>query len=456
MIKKDFVIIGAGLTGLTTAYYLNKANKDIFILETRDRVGGVINTVNTENFLYEDGPNTGVLASVAAAQLLEDLGDKCSLEEASKEVNKRYVCKNGKLHALPMNPIQAALTPLITWYDKFRILLEPIRKRGTDPHETLASLVKRRMGQSFLDYAIDPFILGIYSGDPGKLVPKYALPKLYNLEQKYGSFVVGALKKMLEPKSEAEKKVTRKVFTCVGGLSSMTSAMHDSIGKDRFMLGVDDVTITNNGSVFIVTAKDSNGNNISIQANNVITTTGAASLPKLIPFVDKQKLDIITNLKYAKVLEVAVGYNKWDGMKLDGFGGLIPFKENRDILGILFMSTLFKNRAPENGALLSIFIGGVRREELTHLSDSEVTELVKSEISKLLYCDREPDLIKIGRHERAIPQYYADSGERFDAIRSIEKKYPGLILGGNIRDGIGMANRIQQGKDIADTITNPK
>lgn len=450
MIEKEIVVIGAGLTGLTTSFYLNKYGCDITVIDTRDRVGGVINTVQDGEFLYEEGPNTGVLASVAAAELFEDVGDKCSFEQAGKEVNKRYVCKSGKLHPLPMNPVQAALTPLFSWHDKFRILLEPFRHRGTDPHETLASLVKRRMGQSFLDYAIDPFILGIYSGDPSKLVPKYALPKLHTLEQKYGSFVGGAIKKIREQKSKAEKKVTRKVFTCKGGLSNLTKSMHESIGDKNFLLGAHDVSITPDEDKFIISTKNLMGEVFEIRASKVITTTGAASLPQLMPFIEQSTMDKITNLTYAKVLEVAVGYKEWKGKELDGFGGLIPFKEQRDILGILFMSTLFKNRAPENGALLSIFIGGVRRPELTELSDSEVTELIKSEVSQLLDCETPPDMIKIGRHTRAIPQYYADSEERFDAIKSIEKQYPGLIVAGNIRDGIGMSNRIQQGRDLAD------
>jgi len=450
MIEKEIVVIGAGLTGLTTSFYLRKYGKDITVIDTKDRVGGVIHTVQDGEFLYEEGPNTGVLASVAAAELFEDLEGKCHLEQAGKEVNKRYVCKNGKLRPLPMNPIQAAFTPLFTWYDKFNILFEPFRKRGTDQHETLASLVKRRMGKSFLDYAIDPFILGIYSGDPAKLVPKYALPKLHTLEQKYGGFVLGAIKKMREPKSDREKKVTRKVFTCEGGLSNLTKTMHESIGDKNFLLGASDVTIKPDGDKFIVTTKNTAGETFEIRTSKVITTTGAASLPELIPFIEQDTMQKITNLTYAKVLEIAVGYKEWTGKKLDGFGGLIPFKEKRDILGILFMSTLFKNRAPENGALLSIFIGGVRRPELTELSDSEVTELVKREVAQLLECDTPPDMIKIGRHARAIPQYYEDSGERFDAIKSIESQYPGLIVAGNIRDGIGMSNRIQQGRDLAE------
>jgi oxygen-dependent protoporphyrinogen oxidase len=135
---------------------------------------------------------------------------------------------------------------------------------------------------------------------------------------------------------------------------------------------------------------------------------------------------------------------------------LIPFKENRDILGVLFMSALFNNRAPGDGALLSIFMGGVRRPEIYKLADKEIMKIIEKEICGVMHLKEfKPDLIRIIRHEYAIPQYEADSGERFLTITEIEDHYPGLILGGNLRDGIGMADRIQQGRLLADKALNP-
>ncbi len=209
----NIAIIGAGLTGLTTAFYLKKQHKDFLVLEENNRVGGVIHTQHQDGFTFEEGPNTGVLGSPEAAELFEDLGGLCSLETAGGNVNKRYILKNGEWTAMPMGLIDAVKTPLFTMKDKFRILAEPFRKPGTDPEEPLSELVKRRMGQSFLDYAIDPFILGVYSGDPSKLITKYAFPKLYNLEQNYGSFIGGSVKRMFRKKDERAKKATRKVFS---------------------------------------------------------------------------------------------------------------------------------------------------------------------------------------------------------------------------------------------------
>ncbi|MDA3952380.1 MAG: protoporphyrinogen oxidase [Bacteroidales bacterium] len=450
----DIAVIGAGLTGLTTAHYLSKSDKKIVIFEKQDRCGGVINTATQNGFTYEEGPNTGIVGTPEVADLFEELKDLCELEIANDEVDKRYILKNSKWEALPSGLFAGIKTPLFSLKDKFRLLGEPFRSKGTNPHESLADLVKRRLGQSLLDYAIDPFILGVYSGDPSILVPKYALPKLYNLEQDYGSFIGGAVKKKFEKKDEEAKKATRKVFSTKGGLSSLTNALYKSIGENNFYFNSNQLVIKPENGKYNISVSI-NGKTKEFIANNVITTTGAFALPEMLPFIDENELKKLTSLYYARVIEVILGFENWNGFPLDGFGGLIPHKEKRDILGVLFLSTLLKNRAPKNGALLTLFIGGVRRDELVDLSDEEVRELVEKEVKELMQIDEfNPELFKIIRHNKAIPQYGVDSGERFEAINQLQSKYPGLILGGNMRNGIGMADRITQGKQMANSVIN--
>ena len=449
-INTDIVVIGAGLTGLTTAHYLKKQNKDFIVLEKDNRVGGVIHTVKENGFLYEEGPNTGVMGNTAVVGLFEELSGTCQLELAADTVNKRYILKNGQWNALPMGLTDAVKTPLFTFKDKLRILGEPFRRRGKNPHETLDNLVRRRLGESFLKYAIDPFILGVYAGDPSMLVPKYALPKLYNLEQTYGSFIGGSVKKQFEKKTTEEKKVNRKVFSCHDGLSSLTNALYQSAGKEHFMLGSNDIIVNPKDNGFTIILKNHKGEDVSIKANKVITTVGAYALDIVLPFIEKESLSKLNSLLYTKVIEIVLGFKKWEGMKLDGFGGLIPFIEQRDLLGALFMSSLFGKRAPDEGAMLSLFIGGVRRQDMMRLNDHEVMQKVEKECMSLLGLKQfNPDLFKLIRHDKAIPQYGVESGERFETIKTIEQKYKGLLIAGNLRDGIGMADRIKQGKEAA-------
>lgn len=453
MKETDVIILGAGLTGLTCAHYLNKKNRDFLLVDKQPRCGGVIMTHRENGFIYENGPNTGIISHPEVADLFNDLQDKMTLEIADKKSDKRYVLKKGKWHALPSGLLSGISTPLFSWKDKFRLLGEPFRPAGTNPDETLADMVRRRMGESFLNYAVDPFILGIYAGDPAQLVTKYALPKLYNLEQNYGSFIGGSIRKK-KPENPAEaKKATRKTFSVNGGLSGLVEALEQSVGTDKCLLGVENIAITRAGNGYRLIGTDSNGETIEIIARKIVSTVGAYAIRSLFPFFEADHLTNLENLHYTRVIEVAVGFNEWKGRPLDAFGALIPHLEKRDILGIMFMSSLFEGRSPENGALVTIFMGGVRRQDLLDLEDDKVRELVAKELKDLLELpDFNPDLFRIKRHTHAIPQYRSSSKQRYESIEALQKEYPGLILAGNIRDGIGMADRIKQGKLIAESL----
>ena len=441
-------VVGAGLTGLTTAFYLKKAGIDVHIFEKTDRVGGVIKTSHENGFTLESGPNTGVLSHPEAAELIENLSGDCKLEIADEAAKARWVWKAGKWETLPSGLIKGITTPLFTFSDKLRLLGEPFRKKGDNPNETLKELVLRRMGKSFLDYAVDPFILGIYSGDPAKLLPKYALPKLYRLEQDYGSFIGGSIKKARQPKTDWEKKATREIFSVKGGLSNLIDALEKNIGNENISLNCDSLSFEKIGENQFKTK-----NQVTI-FTHVISTVGAYELKTLFPFADAKKLKKINQLEYAKVIQVSLGFKDWKGIPLKAFGGLVPFKENRGVLGVLFLSSFLKNRAPEKGALLSVFLGGVRKPEIVELSDEQIVSIVDKEIKQMMgLSEFNPELLKIWRYKHAIPQYGIESEQKMAAISELENENPGLILAGNIRDGIGMADRIKQGKTIAGLLT---
>lgn len=446
------VILGAGVTGLTLAHHLKKQNISFKVLEQNNRHGGVVNTQSEKGFVYESGPNSGIVSHPEVVALFDDLGDKIKIEKGNDLVKIRYVLKNGQWQALPHSPISAISTPLFSLKDKFRILGEPFRKKGSNPDESLAELVKRRMGNSFLDYAIDPFILGIYAGDPAQLVTRHAMPKLYNLEQKYGSFIGGARKKAKEPKTELEKRTDRAVFSFEGGLSKLCDALLDSAGPDHFQFNTSEARITPLDKGYQISYL-LDGETQTVTADKVVSTFGSVGLEKTLPFIEQKQMQNLTNLKYARVVEVSLGFDQWDGRALDGFGGLIPHKEQRQLLGVLFMSSLFKNRAPKGGALLTIFMGGIRNEHLCDLNDEELLAVLESEVCDLMELPQfNPSMIKIKRYSHAIPQYGINSDERFKAIEEVQNNYPGLIIAGNLRDGIGMADRIKQATLIAKEI----
>lgn len=459
--QTEVTIIGAGLTGLTTAYWLKRNGICVHVVETDNRVGGQIQTLHYNNrYTFETGPSTGAVSTPEVAELMADLAltsnRRCLMETAPDAAKRRLIWKGNRFWDLPSGPLSAIRTPLFRFSDKLRILGEPWRKRGNDPDESVASLAARRLGQSFVDYAVEPFISGVYAGNPYKLVTRYALPKLYALEQDYGSFILGSIAKKKQPRTSRDLLATKKVFSAQGGLSNIPQSEADYIGMENISTGVRNVSISCEGEEWITQFHDAGGNEVQLKSHWVVTTCGAYSLPELLPFIDAERMSAISQLTYAPVMEVNVGMPDTCGGDYCAFGGLVPEVEKQQVLGILFPSACFTNRAPEGGALFSFFLGGMRHPEMMQKSDEEIQDIVTRSLYTMLKFPRhaKPDFINISRHMRAIPQYDARSGCRLSAVSSAEKQCRGLVIGGNLRDGIGMSHRITQAANIADRIIN--
>ncbi len=450
--NKDFVVIGAGLTGLTLAYYLKKAGKNILLIEKEERTGGVIQTVCQDGFTFETGPSTGVLSSQELVNLFDDLGESCAAEIANPSAKKRYIWKNMKWEPIPggHDLVGAVTTPLFTLKDKFRVLGEVFKPKGGYPDESVAELVVRRLGRSILDYAVDPFVSGVYAGDPKQLIVRHALPKLYALEQNYGGFVRGTIAKHKEYKKNPQPKVTKDVFSVEGGLQKLIDVLTENIGLENILTGCSNVKVQP-GLDYEVSFKQ-NAENYSVKSNCIITTTGGYALASVLPFIPSEQIFHMTNTTYASVIQVAAGYKKWNGVPLDAFGGLVPSKEKRQVLGVLFPSAIFKNRCPEGGAMLSVFMGGMKKPDFFIKTDDEIKSIAQEELRITMKTTTDPDLLKIYRYKYAIAQYDVKTEQRLQAIKLVEQQYPGLIIAGSIRDGIGISDRVKQAVTIANQL----
>lgn len=453
--KYDTVVIGAGITGMTCAYQLTRAKKNILVLESRDRVGGQMHTVKVGDFTFEEGPSTSVVKYPEVAELFEQLGDSCQLEVACESSKRRLIWKGDRFHELPSGLVSAIRTPLFNWCDKIRILMEPWRKKGNNPNESVGELAQRRLGKSYVDYAVDPFMSGVYAGDPYKLPTRLALPKLYNLEQEYGSFIRGSIAKAKLPKTERDKKASKKLFSVKGGFVQLITALEKAIGSEHIITSASGVRVMPSGKDWSI-AYSVNGEQHTIEAGQVVTTCGAYALPEVLPFIDSDKMADISNLFYAPVVQVGVGLADCGGNVWKAFGALVPSKEKKDVLGILFPSACFVGRSPEAGASMSFFMGGVRHQDMLQYSDEELTRIVSGHLADMLGypAGKKPDAIRIFRHQHAIPQYEVSSDARFKAIDDVQRQYPTLRIAGNLRGGIGMGDRIKQAFDEASYLVN--
>ncbi len=445
----DVVIIGAGLTGLTTALLLKQKGLSVLVVEKAGRAGGAINTLNKDGYIYESGPNTASLSNIETLMLFDMLQGKCALEIARKEANRRLILKNGKPRALPAGLAGGICTPLFTWADKFRLLGEPFRKAGADPDECVASLAKRRLGKSFLDYAVQPFIGGIYAGDPERLITRLALPKLYALEQDYGSFIKGAIKKSRIPKSALEKRVTKEVFSFKGGLVNLINALLESVGNENIVLNEKCRVVAEGDSWCVQLSSE------KVHAAKVISTIGAHAVGEVFDFMPQSLCASMEKLRYAKVVQVAIGVRAGSNVDTRAFGLLIPSVEQRGLLGVLYPSACFEGRASNGNFLLSAFLGGINHPGIITQPDEEIRRLVAHELHEIYGLPaNEIAFMDIFRHPHAIPQYEIACEQLWADISAFEQAYPGIILAGNLRGGIGIPNRIKQAFDISNQINH--
>ncbi len=444
----ETVVIGAGITGLVTSFLLKEKGTDFLLLEKTARVGGQLHTVSDGGYLFESGPNTGVISNMEVLDLFRKLGNDCTLLTAHKESKVRLIWKKGKFHPLPCGIKQAVSTPLFTWADKLNIFFEPFRKRGNDPFESIASFTRRRLGKSYLDYAIDPFISGIYAGNPERLVTRFALPKLYRLDNQYGSFIRGAIKRGPILAEEKRQGISKEIFSVKGGFQQLVNTLHQRIGDEHIRLSAEQLTIAPYNDGWLTTIPTTGE---QIYSKRVISTLPAYALPELLPFLLEKELRPISSLPYAPVIQVGVGMRNGTPIP-QAFGGLIPSKEKENMLGILFNSSCYDDRAPQGSASLSFFIGGMKRPEQMQLTDDDLHSLVDDALHRMLHYapSTRTDKFHIFRHQRAIPQYEADSELRLQTINRLQTQYKGLILAGSIRDGIGLADRIKQATELAE------
>ncbi len=450
-IRTDILIIGAGISGLTAGFRLKQQNLDFIITEASENPGGAIESKKSNGWILENGPNTLLVTNKYVQNVIDECGLSDDVIHASKRAKNRYIVRNRVPLALPTSPVALFSSPLFSLKTKMGIMAEPFRKKGADPDESLGSFVRRRLGQEFLDYAINPFVAGVYSGDPDLLSTRLAFPKLWDIEQKHGSLIMGAIKgpgKDADPTDIPRSKAG--MITFKNGNDSLTYALSEKLsGRLKLNHKVDKIQPENEG--YTVSFK---GNNPSVFASKVIITTPLHSAGSF--FGDDIK-DLFANdelIKYPAVNVVHFGFTA-DQIRhpLDGFGMLIPEKEKLSLLGTLFNSSLFPGRTPdENHVLLTCFVGGVRNPEIAALNDDEMTKSVLKDLSNILGISGDPLMTHIRRWPRAIPQYGLEYQKVYNALENIEGTYPGIHFLGNFRNGISVPDCIKNGWRLAEEI----
>ena len=441
-------IIGGGIVGLTAAHALAARGVSVTVFEAGNEVGGAISTVRDGEWLVERGPNTLLLRDNTCDALFTEIGLDSSLILANPEAERRFIVRYGKPQALPSSLWGAVTTPIFRFSGKLRVLMEPfIPQNRHNPDEMLDSFARRRVGQEFLDYAVNPFIGGVYSCSPEELCVRHALPRLWRLEQNHGSLVAGTIALMRARKKSGVKTKTRLV-SFKEGLVELPRALARSLGG-AVRMGAH-VHAISRADGWKLLGEERGEHFEETFANVLICTTASAAAD--LEFAGTQPLAGLAAMPYTNVTSVALGFDRADvAHALDGFGMLVPAKEGHKILGTLFSSTLFPGRAPEGKVLLTTFVGG-RQPEIAALPDDELLATILGEFATILGVSAKPVFQRITRWPRAIPKYGADFPRYVGLMEQFEKDHPGIQIAGHMRNGISLPDCINAGRAAAERV----
>ncbi len=447
----DALVVGAGISGLVAAYRLKQAGFAVQVIDAGSQPGGVIASVARDGCLIERGPNSALDTTPLIGELVTSLGLAGEMRFASAVADTRYVVRGGALTALPTSPGAFLSTRLFSTSAKLALLREPfLRASAPDAEETIAAFVRRRLGNEFLDYAIDPFVAGIYAGDPERISVRAAFPKLHALEQRWGSLIRGQILGARERRRLKETaKNTAKSFSFARGMQTLTDALAAALGPIALQTRATQLERDGNGIFTLNAQRD--GQPIAWRARTVVLAAAADRVAALLREHALDAAAALDAIAYAPVATVASAYAAQGiAHPLDGFGCLVPRKEQRRILGVLFSSTMFEGRAPAGTALLTTFIGGQRHPDLPALPEADIAALAHAEHTALLGARAAPLFQAVTRWPRAIPQYTLGHLERVARAEAATRALPGLFLCASWRGGVSVGDCIKNGHLEAD------
>jgi len=448
----DVLVLGGGLSGLVAAFELQKRGLVVGVVDANDAPGGVIGTLSRDGFLYETGANSALDTTPLLNELFAEVGVAEARRDASEVANTRYVVKHGALVALPTSPGAFLTTGAFTLGAKLRLFREPfIAAAPPQAEESIAAFVRRRLGNEFLDYAIDPFVSGIYAGDPEQISVPAAFPRLHALEQKYGSLIRGQIMGARERRKNPEKaKNAASSFSFDRGMQVFPRALAGRLAHYFPGTRVESIARRPGGDYEVRTLRA--GAPVALAARAVVVAAPAYRAAAFVEPMSAPLARALEAIRYAPVSVVASAYRREDvGHDLAGFGFLVPKKERRRVLGSLFSSSMFEGRAPPGHVLLTTFVGGLRNPEMTTLPDGELTGAVEGELAALVGAGK-PLWHEIVRWTHAIPQYTIGHLERIAAVDRAAAAFPGLFWCANWRGGVSVSDCVKNGHAMAGTV----
>lgn len=493
--SRSVAIVGAGISGLATAYYLTRRAKaegaplDVVLLEADASAGGKIKSyvkVSPEggSFVVDTGPHGFLDKGPQIFQLIDELALNSDLRVAQPSAARRYIVRGGRLRMAPEDPKAFLSSDILPFGAKLRLALEPLADGPPPGEESVWAFAARRVGAEAADILIDAMVSGIYAGDPKKLSLQAAFPRMAELEREHGSLVramlsIGKARRLARAEARADADAELSTAARLGaerrpfgggppgaptgtlhsfrsGLGELTDALAATLDV-RTGARVDRIDRLPDGRYRL------RGSGEPVDAEQVILTVPADRAAALLQPHESTLARTLGEVPYASVAVVVHAYDKealqdkrYLNMvgEIEGFGHLAPHCEGRRSLGAVWASSVFAEHAPWGKALFRTMIGGARSEALAMLPKSELIQIAHAELCELVGLNPEaiPEIAEVVRWPRGIPQYNLGHHARVAAADEIEARMPGVFVSGNGFRGVAMIDCIAQAARVAEAV----
>ncbi|MGB5108103.1 MAG: protoporphyrinogen oxidase [Candidatus Zixiibacteriota bacterium] len=458
MSASDVVIIGGGISGLSALHFLrrNQPQLDVRLFEADSRLGGTIGTDHIDGYSFDWGPNGFLDREPLTLQLCDELGLTGQLERANESVNNRYILKGGRLRSVPMSPPKFLMADIISWPGKLRVAMEPFAKsRAKGIDESIYDFARRRIGREAADYLVQPMVSGVYGGVAQKMSLQSCFPVMREMEDEYGSLFKAMIAKAKAAKAKDKKSGSPSgpggwLTSFRGGLDRIIARFHQEY-EPLITMKKNATTITKEGGVFTIRFGDGS----TETAMSVVIAAPSYEAAKVTGGLSRELAAALAKIPYAPIAVVCAGYRAEQvKSSVDGFGFLVPQKENRKILGSIWTSSIFAERAPDGMIQFRTMLGGDGFHESIEMTDEQLLEAVKSDLCQIMKVEGEPQIARMFRWKNGIPQYRVGHRKLLDTIEREISGISGLYLAGNAYYGIGLNDCVKQSHRAAQSISS--
>ena len=427
-------VVGAGISGLCAAHLLSRrlGSEAILVLEASGYAGGTMRTERFDGFQCDWGPNGFLDKEPRTLEWVEELGMADRAVKAAEASAHRFILKNDRLVEIQAPP-KFFFTPLLSPLGRARLLREPFvkAKRDNTP-ESIWDFAARRIGAEAADTLVGTMVSGVFGGDAKQLSLQHCFPRMAEMEREHGSLVRAMFARRGKGGGPSGPGGTLTSFDT--GIGALAERAAETLGG-QLRLGNAIAEIEKVGAGYRL--KSQTGE--QVRAESVVLALPAHAGAVLSRKLDSGLSKALDAIPYAPIAVVCTAYRREKvAHDLNGFGFLVPRNQKKRTLGCLWTSTLFPRSVPEGWVLLRTLYGGYTDPGAARLEDKELLELLGREVHPLLGIEREPEMHRIFRHERGIPQYMLNHGDILDQLEAAETRNPGLVLAGNAYRGVGL------------------